>query len=730
MVEILVVIGGIGVALGSAMALVVVRARRRRGEEVAHAAPEREAQRQAEEKSRLAEDEARIAAEQEVRRQADESRRRADEEARDAAQREAERQAEESRGRAEEEARVAAEQEAQRQAEEARRRAEEEARVTAEQEAERQAEESRGRAEEEARVATEQEAQRQAEEARLRAEEESRAAAERETQRQAEEARLRAEEESRVATEQEAQRQAEEARLRAEEESRVAAEQEAQRQAEEARPRADEGAHAATEQSRERPRANQDAPVRVPRQYRSTARVPGTQRSPASPTEDREARDRAMPIEVRLLFERAGFCRVSLLPRRGPEMPAEFTVVGSGDPPELLALQDEWYQDVLLPDLESLLRDGIEWAGTLPDGCPARLSLSGRDLYVLARHNELNGFVSTPRLILDEEHVVLCTAERLSEVRAAITLTESPEPALLNSDSGIPSGWVGLRGVVPRRPIAPSPDGDLLDAIRPLAQVVIALEGGIRIDRQTWLSGFPPTIRLLGETSARPMITIDGQEATLAANGGYVVPGWDSPGEHSIWCTSSSRTYGIRSGAEDWEPWDAYAWSLGEPSASGMQSRPGICGVLIRPPRVARPDCHATVVIASNPILIGPRPGDLEMCAERDDLRAGLCVGFPWFEPVWAIPANALHCDRRAARVLLIGPPRPVEGGHQSTMHRSARGGGRASRQPSRGGVYEWCAVILTASRKGLLTEPSRPDIADLWSAYRRSARAILRRWR
>jgi hypothetical protein len=125
-----------------------------------------------------------------------------------------------------------------------------------------------------------------------------------------------------------------------------------------------------------------------------------------------------MPIEVRLVFEKAGFCRVSLLPRRASGMPVEFAATGSGNPPELLALQDEWYQDVVLPDIERILKEGIEWAGALPDGRSARLSLSGRELYVLARHEELNGFVSTPRLILGEEHVVICLAERIPEVRA------------------------------------------------------------------------------------------------------------------------------------------------------------------------------------------------------------------------------------------------------------------------------------------------------------------------
>jgi hypothetical protein len=436
-----------------------------------------------------------------------------------------------------------------------------------------------------------------------------------------------------------------------------------------------------------------------------------------------------MPIEVRLVFEKAGFCRVSLLPRRAPGLPVELAMTGSGDPPELLALQDEWYQDVVLPNLGRLLREGIEWAGSLPEGRQIRSSLSGRELYVLARHSELNGFVSAPRLILGEEHVVLCVAERLSEVRAATALTGSPEPALLNSDSGVPAGWTGLRGVVPRTPIAPSPAADILDALRPLADVEIALEGGIRIERQTWLSGFPPTVRLRGDTSAIGAVTIDAREATLSPDGGYVVPGWDSPGEHFVWCTSDSRTYGIRSGAEAWESWDAYTWSLGELGAGGAQSRPAICGVLVHPPRVARSDGRAIVVRASNPVLIGAAPGEIEICTPRSDVRTGLCIGFPWFAPIWAIPADALRCDKRTARVLLIGSPQPVAQGEQQPNTRPAERRSRFHRGRGRG-VHAWCAAILMAGRKGLQTEPSRAEITDLWKTYKRCAKALWRSWR
>ena len=665
----------------------------------------------------------------------------------------------EAKRNAKEQARIAAAQELQRKAEEEQRRlVEEVARFESEQEVLRKAEQERSRqaaedarleaelqsrrvAEEEAQLAAEREVQRKAkEEETLRHEALARADAERESRR-------RADEEARAAAELETKRQAEtqEAQRRVDDEARMAAEQE-RREAEEQADRDLQAKHEAEQeidasttsskpdipehdpiavQAEDDPLTGEDTIVdstaRVPRQYRPIGRAPsaprGTPRSSVQPA----MRERAAPIEVRLVLERAGFCRVSLLPRRAAGMPPKLAVTGSGDPVELAALQDDWYQDVNLPNLGLLLRDGIEWAGS-HNGSRARFSLSGREVYVLAPHGELRGFVSAPRLTLGAEHIVLCTVSRLPEVRAAIAIAGSAEPTLLNSDSGIPNGWCGLRGVAPRNPIAPSPEGDILDALRPLAEVTIALEGGIRIERQTWLCGFPPSIRLRGDTSTIGAVTIDNQVAAIGQDGGYVIPGWDSLGEHAIWCTSDSRKYAIRSGAEEWESWNAYTWSLGESDAGDVVSRPAVCGVLVRPPKTARAGGKGIVVPASNPVLIGAVPGEIAFCTPRSDVRAGLCIGFPWFKPVWALPGDASHCDKRSSRVLLVGSPLPVTEEKEEVVPQDA-----VRRRQARQGARAWSNAILTSGRKGLETVPAKSEVANLWKTYKRFAKA---RWR
>ena len=210
----------------------------------------------------------------------------------------------------------------------------------------------------------------------------------------------------------------------------------------------------------------------------------------------------------------------------------------------------------------------------------------------------------------------------------------------------------------------------------------------------------------------------------MAPYGGCAAPGWNSTGEHSAWCSSNSRTYAIRSGAEEWEPWDAYSWSLGDLAAGKVESRPAICGVLVRSPKGARPESRPTVVAATNPILIGARPGEVAVCIPRCDVRAGLCVGFPWFEPIWAIPADPVHCDKRTMRVLLIGQPQPA-GGSNGERTRIV---GRAPRQRASARRSDaWCTAILTATSKGLRTEPSKSEISELWKSYKRYAKELRR---
>jgi hypothetical protein len=466
---------------------------------------------------------------------------------------------------------------------------------------------------------------------------------------------------------------------------------------------------------------------RRPRKYRVAPRTPPPAR-PVDSTKQRESSelrqsDRAFPLDVRLTYEKAGFCRISLLPRRAADFPDDLEVRTDYASYGFVVLQEEWYQDVIPDGLGVLLQKGIEWDAQLPDGRHARWSLPGRPIYVLGHHDMLSGYVATQRLIVGEDHVVLCLHERLPEVKEAIELTGSPPAIELNEANGLPDGWTGLRGVIPRRPVPPSPDGGILDVLRPLADVKISFEGGIRIDRQAWLHGYPPRIRLHGDTSSANDLLIDRLPASLTPDDSYEVDGWDSLGEHSVWCPSASRSYVICDGAEVWEVWNAYTPSIGS-SADQRTARASICGALVRRGGKQTVIGHATVVPVSNSIILGANPGEIEICSVRSDLRAARCVGFPSFDPVWALPADPQRSSKETDRVLLVGDPLPVgpwPGGAFVRRHSTPQALKRVKR---------WCSAIRMAGQKGLRTEPNESDIVAVWQDYKRQAKMISRRSR
>jgi hypothetical protein len=466
--------------------------------------------------------------------------------------------------------------------------------------------------------------------------------------------------------------------------------------------------------------------LRSPRKFRPTprgARRPRIAKADVHP-EPSVASGRALPICVRLKSGKAGYCQISLLARRSPDCPAEMIISGTGNPQQLVALQDEWFQDFVPSSAGPLLSDGIEWSATLPDGSAARWSLSGRELYVLAPHDDLSGFVSTARLVIGQEHIVLCTAERVSEAVEAIAKTGSVTPAVVSSGKGIPAGWAVIRGVNPRTPVSAEANGDILEALRPLATVQISFSGGIRLERQAWLTGHPPRIRLHGDIQSAGSVLIDGIESDTDPAGNYIVPGWDAPGQHLVSCDSASRSYAIKAGAESWQGWDAYRWSLDGEETGTVAPRPAICGAAVRPPPANAARKWRRVVSAPDTILIGPVPGDVEICAPRPDLRSASSVCFPPFDPVWEIPSDPLRCDRRVARVVLIGAPQNPDRQRSPDDLRLPRSEAREKRRRENG----WRDAILSAGRKRLLVEPDNPVTAELWREYRAYARALRRK--
>ena len=443
--------------------------------------------------------------------------------------------------------------------------------------------------------------------------------------------------------------------------------------------------------------AQEEETERAPQRYRPpTQRVqrpPQTSTRPAAEKPKRaESSDTPLSILVRLTFDRFGFCEIGLLPERTQELDDE-VAVKLGGVPILLMGQEEWYEDLHIPDLGSRLRQGIDIKGELADQRTARWVLTGRDLYALARHARAEGYVSTNRMMLGRSHVILCVEERFPEVEETLAEGGCETYTKLGRDDGIPEGWIGLRDVSPTKSI-PVLGSDPFYAIKAAPDIEIELEGGVWLRGSVWLAGHPPGIKILGESSTAVRVLIDGREAHEAADGSLAVDGYDQCGEHSVHCEglSCSRSYSIEEAPDSWDAWPAFQFG---------QTK--ICGPLVQAP----PGKQAITVPMSNPVLVGARPGEIYRCSQRGVAR---WKGFVPFEAVWALPDQ--RCDKRSSRVLQLSD-KPV-----------------AAAKPGAGRALDWSTAVRDASRKGLRIEPASAESEARWKEYKKAAKNIWRRAR
>jgi hypothetical protein len=435
---------------------------------------------------------------------------------------------------------------------------------------------------------------------------------------------------------------------------------------------------------------------KTPSRYRSPVQRPPRQVT-TRPVERQTARpapsEVVLEIRVRLTLDRFGFCAITFLPGRTAELDDEVAVKLGAIPLGLMA-QEGWYQDLSFSDSSRCLRDGFELKGVLSDQRPARWLLKGRDIYVLAAHPRASGFVSATRLVLGRSDIVLCGAELAEEVEAVLKEAGCEGYSRLDETLGLPPGWVGFRGVSPVRAIALDVStSDPLYAIKPAADIEIEFDAGVWLRNSAWLAGYPPQIKLFGQTDAGMKVLIDGKEAQFTADGSLVVDGYDLPGPHSVYCEGLSRSYSIEEPPDSWEAWPAYRF--GETV---------ICGASVQlPPEQS--GRQAFTVPMSNPLLIGAEPGQVYRCSSRS---VAVWRGFVPFDVVWALPAQPLICDKKTARILQFSD-KPL--------------------MPRRGKTRPlvWCSAILDASRKGLRIEGGSAESAVRWAEYKKTARSIWR---
>ena len=417
------------------------------------------------------------------------------------------------------------------------------------------------------------------------------------------------------------------------------------------------------------------------------------------------------PIAIHVYFRRGDFIQVSLLLGRNPDIPDEITAIWGGQEINLFAITNEWFEGISPGNLGNLLEIGIEWETEINEGRLIRWSLSGRPIYVLSTSNALSGFISTTRIVLGgENQVILCKKELLQNVLSIITETGSQPPEVLGIDAEGLEGWVCLRNVIPKLPVTQEEGQDILNILRPLPDIEIDLENGIRIENSVWLIGYPPKIHVRGDINTVDNISIDGVQAVVGSNGVLSAPGWDLPGDHNIFAGGKNKSYSIREGGDAWKVWEAYI----NPRRR-VKGRAAICGPLVFSSDNSIELNYPFMVPSQNTVMIGAIPGEIYNCQISPEEKAITFGDFSPFQPVWALPSNPLNVNKYLARVLFVGEV--ISPQKLINIQRLD--------QTEKESILKWANIILAAGRKGLSVEPPTPEIEGLWRMYKQQAKAI-----
>jgi len=438
-----------------------------------------------------------------------------------------------------------------------------------------------------------------------------------------------------------------------------------------------------------------------PSRYRPPSQEPlMVRQSSGARQTDRQAGPQNFLLTVRLLFRRSGHFSLGLLPQRGTDLPEEIVIGAEGNRQSVSAVHDDWYEDIYPKDLASLLVNGIAWEGRTESEVLGYWRLSGRDLYVLATHDDLRGFVQTTRLKIGRVHVILCRNALLAQVIPVLQQADCTGFDVLEEGLGAPPGWTVIRAVVPKQIGRVEGGPAILTILQPEPALEIELKGGIYLQQGTWLHSFPPRICVPGEMQPGVEVFIDGKGAIADDDGSFSIEGYDTVGEHivSIPVANTSRTYKITEGDQDWTPWDAHGLSRGS-----------LCGPLLRAAD-ASVTLRAVIVPSSNSVILGPTPGDIAYCPRIPGPKQVGCVSF---DAVWALPYDAFGCRKATTTIRLLSALR---------LDRKQR---RHFTGKEASSVLAWCNVILNASRKGLSVDTTDPHSPVLWREYKAHARAL-----
>ncbi len=453
-----------------------------------------------------------------------------------------------------------------------------------------------------------------------------------------------------------------------------------------------------------KPEGPPEAKSRPPGTYVPAIRTPKTTRrkSRKEPKESVGQRSRPITLQVavRAVFGRRNSIQVSLLPARSGDLGEEIDVTGPNEKESWFACQDEWYCDFIPADIGDCLANGMRWASG-----SATWTLSPRGIFVLVANQTISGFVSTTRLLLNEDHLILCQEGAQEVVREELEDAGCVEVDC-RSGNGIPEGWVLFSNVRPTVAVDHDESAGIRNVLRPLEDIDIYLEGGIRLSHKRWLHGHSPRIRIRGGRDDNPAVAIDARAASRNSDGSFETQNAFSLGKHVVFCGGVTEPYEIAEGKESWDPFEAFMYRMDREQNTEVS----VCGPVVMG------DGEQTLVPATNRCLVGAKPGDIYLCESPYDESMNAMLAITEFPVAWALPANPYQCKKSEVFAIAI-----------SAKEVSPIMGSIRRRPRLTDDVFRWCNAILNSSRKGLRPGPVDGTVMKLWLEYVRVAREIRR---
>lgn len=435
-------------------------------------------------------------------------------------------------------------------------------------------------------------------------------------------------------------------------------------------------------------KAQPQAPANIPRpvsKYRPRLH-PRSAPSPrpAAVQAERDQTGGSLEAILLLTFLPGGWgISLAVLLGRADGMPENLEVCVGSATYSLLTIDPRLFEPFVPPGEMDLVGDGFAAETATP---PARRWVrTKRDLHVFSERAGVSGFASVPRALIGQENVVICRAHLAATAIDCARATGSAELQQV-AGPGIPEGWQCFRAFRPKAPADFGEASDIFLSLNPLPDAAIELSGGIASGRSTWIVGAPPTIRILGTDPSAAEFTIDDHLASPAHSDGWLAPGWDAPGTHTIRFGGLSRTYEIVEIDETWPTWgtsDAGAYFA--------------CGA-----KISTSSQSAVFAFAGGPRwLLGAYAGDVAFAAQSS---AGIAIAAPPFRPVWALEA-------RAGGRLLLPTALPFPALPQMPC-----------RPVARARLVQWCNLLRGSSA------PAEANSKELWRQYRQLARRLRRR--